>query len=64
MASSVDAMSDALAAFNRHSWQTRERLGASSPDLPRLLDLLLPAATQDVQDSTARKLQTLLESHV
>ena len=52
-------------------WETRERLGASSPDLPNLLSLLMPSVTSG-QEAQHRRLsvrepwplQPVLESHV
>lgn len=55
-----------LLSFN--SWEARERLGASSPDLPHLLELLIPSGP-DLQHRrhSVREpwhLQPVLESHV
>lgn len=49
-------------------WEARERLGASSPDLPNLLDLLLPGEEQEQHRRLSVRepwaLQPVLESHV
>lgn len=56
-----------LLSFN--SWEARERLGASSPDIPHLLELLLPGGQEEQQHRrlSVREpwmLQPVLESHV